>query len=97
MAFDFMKDSMMSDDTKFIKLCESIEDCIREVDGGEGRYSDLEIMQAINFVGFNFFEFTPHPFYNLLGKNMRYYRDSSQRIVKKCAFLGQKKNLGRKN
>ena len=47
MAFDFMKDSMMSDDKKFVKLCESIEDCIREVDGGEGRYSDLEIMQAI--------------------------------------------------
>ena len=55
MAFDFMKDSMMSDDKKFVKLCESIEDCIREVDGGEGRYSDLEIMQAINFVAFNFF------------------------------------------
>ena len=55
MAFDFMKDSMMSDDTKFVKLCESIEDCIREVDGGEGKYSDLEIMQAINFVAFNFF------------------------------------------
>ncbi len=55
MSFDFMKDSMLSDDTKFEKLCESIEDCIREVDGGEERYSDLEIMQAINFVGFNFF------------------------------------------
>ena len=55
MPFDFMKDSMMSDDTKFVKLCELIEDCIREVDGGEDRYSDLEIMQAINFVGFNFF------------------------------------------
>ena len=55
MAFDFMKDSMKSEDTKFVQLCESIEDCIREVDGGEGRYSDLEIMQAINFVGFNFF------------------------------------------
>jgi len=55
MAFDFMKNSMMSDDEKFVKLCESIEDCIREVDDGEGRYSDLEIMQAINFVGFNFF------------------------------------------
>ena len=55
MAIDFMKDSMMSDDTKFVKLCESIEDCIREVDGGEGIYSDLEIMQEINFVGFNFF------------------------------------------
>ena len=56
MPFDFMKNSMMSDDEKFVKLCESIENCIRELDDGEGRYSDLEIMQAINFVGFNFFE-----------------------------------------
>ena len=55
MPFNFMKDSIMSDDDKFAKLCESIEDCIREVDDGEGKYSDLEIMQAINFVGFNFF------------------------------------------
>ena len=55
MPFDFMKNSMMSDDEKFVRLCESIEDCIRELDNGEGRYSDLEIMQAINFVGFNFF------------------------------------------
>ena len=45
----------MNDDARFAKLCESIEDCIREVDNGEGSYSDLEIMQAINFVGFNFF------------------------------------------
>ena len=50
MPFDFMKDPMMNDDERFAKLCESIEDCIREVDNGEGRYSDLEIMQAINFV-----------------------------------------------
>jgi len=50
-----MKDSMMSDDERFAKLCESIEDSIRDVDDGEGKFSDLEIMQAINFVGFNFF------------------------------------------
>jgi hypothetical protein len=51
-----MNDSILSDDdTRFVKLCESIEDCIREVDNGEGKYSDLEIMQALNFVGFNFF------------------------------------------
>ena len=56
MPFDFMKDSIMSDDdTRFVKLCESIEDSIRELDNGEGKYSDLEVMQAINFVGFNFF------------------------------------------
>ena len=51
-----MNDSILSDDdTRFVKLCESIEDFIREVDNGEGKYSDLEIMQALNFVGFNFF------------------------------------------
>ena len=56
MAFDFTKKPMMFDDEeKFVKLCESIEDAIREADEGEGKYSDLEIMQAINFVGFNFF------------------------------------------
>jgi hypothetical protein len=55
MPFDFMKHSMMSDDIRFVKLCETIEDSIRDADDGEDRFSDLEIMQAINFVGFNFF------------------------------------------
>ena len=55
MPFDFMKNPMMYDDEKFVKLCESIEDAIRDADDGEGKYSDLEVMQAINFVGFNFF------------------------------------------
>ena len=56
MPFDFKKKHMMFDDEeKFVKLCESIEDAIRESDEGEGKYSDLEVMQAIDFVGFNFF------------------------------------------
>ena len=56
MPFDFTKKHMMFDDEeKFVKLCESIEDAIRESDDGEGKYSDLEVMQAIDFVGFNFF------------------------------------------
>ena len=56
MAFNFTKKTMMFDDEeKFVKLCESIEDAIRATDEGEGRYSDLEVMQAIDFVGFNFF------------------------------------------
>ena len=56
MPFDFMKNSFIpDDDIRFMKLCEAIEDSIREADDGEGKYSDLEIMQAINFVGFNFF------------------------------------------
>ena len=56
MPFNFTKKPMMFDDEeKFVKLCESIEDAIRENDEGEGKYSDLEVMQAIDFVGFNFF------------------------------------------
>ena len=56
MPFDFMKKPLIFDDEdRFIKLCESIEDAIRESDEGEGKYSDLEVMQAIDFVGFNFF------------------------------------------
>ena len=56
MPFNFTKKHMMFDDEeKFVKLCESIEDAIRENDEGEGKYSDLEVMQAIDFVGFNFF------------------------------------------
>ena len=56
MSFDFMKNPMMFDDEeRFVKLCEIIEDAIRETDDGEGKFSDLEVMQAIDFVGFNLF------------------------------------------
>ena len=56
MPFDFSKKPMLFDDEeRFIKLCESIEDVIREIDDGGGKYSDLEVMQAIDFVGFSFF------------------------------------------
>ena len=78
MPFDFMKGSMMNDDARFAKLCESIEDCIREVDDGEGRYSDLEIMQAINFVGFNFFRDDWEEF-----KKLDSSKDGSFEMIKK--------------
>ena len=56
MPFDFRKQSIMFDDNaRFEKLCECIEDAIRESDNGEGKHSDFEVMQAINFVGYNFF------------------------------------------
>ncbi|MBJ79282.1 MAG: hypothetical protein CMH80_06165 [Nitrospinae bacterium] len=56
MSFDFMKNPMMFDDEeRFVKLCEIIEDAIRETDDGEGKFSDLEVMQAMDFVGFNLF------------------------------------------
>ena len=56
MRFDFMKDFMMfEDEERFADLCEQIEDAIREVDGGDGKVSELEIMQALDYVGFSLF------------------------------------------
>jgi len=49
------KTMMIEDEERFVKLCETIEDAIRETDNDQGKYSDLDIMQAIDFVGFNFF------------------------------------------
>jgi hypothetical protein len=54
MAFDFMKNFMMCDDEeRFVKLCESIEDAIRDANEGGEKFSDSEIMQALDYVGFN--------------------------------------------
>ena len=46
---------LLDDEERFAKLCETIEDAIREIDGGEGKYLDFEVMQALDFIGFNFF------------------------------------------
>ena len=51
-----MKEFMMfEDEERFAGLCEQIEETIRDVEGGEGKVSELEIMQALDFVGFNLF------------------------------------------
>ena len=56
MTFDFMKDFMMfEDEERFTGLCEQLDEVIREADGGEGKVSELEIMQALDYVGFNLF------------------------------------------
>ena len=56
MTFDFMKDFMMfEDEERFVGLCEQLEEVVREADGGEGKVSELEIMQALDYVGFNLF------------------------------------------
>jgi hypothetical protein len=58
MSFDFMKNILhWEDDERFARLCESIEDIIQEarVEAGENKISDLELMQALDFVGFNLF------------------------------------------
>jgi len=56
MSFDFMKDFMMfEDEERFAGLCEQIEEAIRDVTSGDGKFSEIEIMQALDYVGFNLF------------------------------------------
>jgi hypothetical protein len=55
MSFDFMENSLIDDDARFMNLCQLIEDAIKTVDAGDSKYTDLEVMQAIDYVGFNFF------------------------------------------
>ena len=56
MSFDFMKEFMMfEDEERFAGLCEQIEEAIRDIEADKGKVSELEIMQALDFVGFNLF------------------------------------------
>ncbi len=56
MSFDFMKNLMIAeDDERFAKLCDTLEDVIRELDEDEERFTDVEVMQALDYVGFNLF------------------------------------------
>jgi hypothetical protein len=56
MASDFMGSRTgFEEEERFIRLCEIIEDAIRETGAAEDRFSDFEIMQAMDFVGFNLF------------------------------------------
>jgi len=57
MSFDFMKDFMMfEDEERFACLCEQIEEVIKDVTSGDdGKFSEIEIMQALDYVGFNLF------------------------------------------
>ena len=56
MSSDFMDSQTgLDDEERFAKLCEAIEDAIREMGADEDRFSDFEIMQAMDFVGFNLF------------------------------------------
>lgn len=58
MSFDFMKNILhWEDEERFARLCETIEDVIQEAhaEAGENKISDLELMQALDFVGFNLF------------------------------------------
>ena len=56
MSSDFMDSRTgFEEEERFVRLCETIEDAIRETGVDEDRFSDFEIMQAMDFVGFNLF------------------------------------------
>ena len=56
MTSDFMGGRAgFEDEERFVRFCEAIEDAIRGMGEGEDRFSDLEIMQAMDFVGFSLF------------------------------------------
>lgn len=74
MAFDFMKNFMMlEDEERFIGLCESIEEVLHDSDRGEKKISDYEMMQILDYVGFNLFRDDWEEF-----KKMEFPRDLSQ-------------------
>jgi len=56
MSFDFLKNVLhWENEERFAQLCENIEDVILEAqaEAGENKISDLELMQALDYVGFN--------------------------------------------
>ncbi|MCH8207498.1 MAG: hypothetical protein IIA62_00320 [Nitrospinae bacterium] len=58
MAFDFLKNlPHWEDDERFARLCENIEEVIHEAmaESGKEKISELELMQALDFIGFNLF------------------------------------------
>ncbi len=56
MSSDFMDSRTdLEDEERFVRLCGAIEDAIREMGADENKFSDFEIMQAMDFVGFNLF------------------------------------------
>ena len=56
MSSDFMGSRAgFEDEEQFVRLCEAIEDAITEMGENEDRFSDFEIIQAMDFVGFNLF------------------------------------------
>lgn len=78
MGFDFLKNMPhWEDDERFAQLCERIEDIIRETVKREGqnKISELELMQALDYVGFNLFrdswdEFKKMEFGREFGRNL---------------------------
>jgi len=75
MAFDFMKNFMMfDDDERFANLCDALEEAVRAADCKGENYSESEVMQALDYLGFSLFrddweEFKKMEFPRELGAN----------------------------
>tara|TARA_B100000315_G_C14225414_1_gene428427 strand:- start:120 stop:383 length:264 start_codon:yes stop_codon:yes gene_type:complete len=79
MSSDFMGSRAgFEDEEQFVRLCEAIEDAIRGTGEDEDRFSDFEIMQAMDFVGFSLFRDNWEEF-----KKMEMPRDLSMLNYKK--------------
>jgi hypothetical protein len=73
MAYDFLKNFMMfEDEDRFGRLCQAVEDAIREFEETEGKFSDAEIMQMLDAIGFNLFRDSWEEF-----KKLELHRDLS--------------------
>lgn len=73
MAYDFLKNFMMfEDEDRFGRLCQAVEELIREFEEAEGKVSDAEIMQMLDVIGFNLFRDSWEEF-----KKLELHRDLS--------------------
>jgi len=73
MSFDFLNHLMFwEDEERFVRLCEGIEEVIREAqsDAGENQITELEIMQALDHIGFSLYRDNWEEF-----KKMEFNRD----------------------
>ncbi|MFQ5443976.1 MAG: hypothetical protein ACE5EK_05095 [Nitrospinales bacterium] len=56
MSYDFMKNLMsFEDEERFGRLCQAIEDVINDFEENEGEIPEADVMQALDFIGFNLF------------------------------------------
>ena len=46
---------VFQDEEKFNRLCQALEDVIRDLENSDGKFSEVEMMQAFDIVCFNQF------------------------------------------
>ena len=89
MAYDFMKNFItfesFEDEERFGRLFQALEDTIREVEETDGDFSDGEIIQALDLIGFNLFRDSWEEFKKLEMNrdlsNMEYGRNKKRKFI----------------